>query len=159
MRAYGMPGRKALVWVTNAVPFDIDPKTFNFVSPKATNRGAAVNFNASEAANSPGQAGVAAGGSRDVLSAEQVKKILPVWRASMRALFDGGVAVYPVEAQNSFTAASSAFTQARMKLLASFTGGKAFYGANDPFPEILQISNGNVGGYVLGFAEGVSRPF
>ena len=34
--AYGLPGRKALVWVTNAVPFDIDPKTFNFVSPKET---------------------------------------------------------------------------------------------------------------------------
>jgi VWFA-related protein len=137
--AYGLPGRKALVWVTNAVPFDIDPKTFNFVSPKDTNRGVDVN-------------GVAAGGSKDVLSADQVKKILPVWRASMRALFDGGVAVYPVEARNSFTAASDALMQGRMKLLAAVTGGKAFYGANDPFPEILQISNGNVGGYVLGFA-------
>src|ERR1035441_9112852 len=103
--AYGLPGRKALVWVTNAVPFDIDPKTFNFVSPKDTNRGVDVN-------------GVAAGGSKDVLSADQVKKILPVWRASMRALFDGGVAVYPVEARNSFTAASDALMQGRMKLLA-----------------------------------------
>jgi VWFA-related protein len=137
--AYGLPGRKALVWVTNAVPFDIDPKTFNFVSPKETNRGVDVN-------------GVAAGGSKDVLSADQVKKILPVWRASMRALFEGGVAVYPVEARNSFTAASDALMQGRMKLLAAVTGGKAFYGANDPFPEILQISNGNVGGYVLGLA-------
>ncbi len=156
--AYGLPGRKALVWVTNAVPFDIDPKTFNFISPKATNRGAALNFNAREAADSPGQAGVAAGGSRDVFSPEQVKKIVPVWRESMRALFDGGVAVYPVEAQNSFTAGSSALTQGRMKLLASLTGGKAFYGGNDPFPEILQISNGNVGGYVFGFAGESNAP-
>ncbi len=137
--AYGLPGRKALVWITNAVPFDIDPKTFNFVSPKDTNRGVAVN-------------GAAAGGSKDVFSPEQVKKIVPVWRASMRAVFEGGVAVYPIEARNSFTAASDALMQGRMKLLASLTGGKAFYGANDPFPEILQISNGNVGGYVLGFA-------
>jgi len=38
-----------------------------------------------------------------------------------------------------------------MKTLAEMTGGKAFYGGNDPFPEILQISNGNVGGYMLGF--------
>jgi VWFA-related protein len=138
--AYSMPGRKALVWVTNAVPFDIDPKTFNFVSPKETNRGVAVN-------------GVAAGGSKDVFTSEQVNKIVPVWRASMRALFDGGVAVYPVEARNSFTAASDALMQGRMKLLAAATGGKAFYGANDPFPEILKISNGDVGGYVLGFAK------
>jgi VWFA-related protein len=137
--AYGLPGRKALVWVTNAVPFDIDPKSFNFVSPKETSHGVAVN-------------GVAVGGSKDVFSGDQVKKILPVWRASMRALFDGGVAVYPVEARNSFTAASDTLMQGRMKLLASVTGGKAFYGGNDPFPEILQISNGNVGRYVLGFA-------
>jgi VWFA-related protein len=75
--AYGMPGRKALVWVTNAVPFDIDPKSFMFVSPKEGNQGAAVN-------------GTALGGSKDVFSAEQVRKILPVWRASMRALFEGG---------------------------------------------------------------------
>lgn len=137
--AYGLPGRKALLWITNAVPFDIDPKTFNFVSPKDTSRGVAVN-------------GAAAGGSKDVFSPEQVKKIVPVWRASMRALFDGGVAIYPVEARNSFTAGSDALMQGRIKLLASLTGGKAFYGANDPFPELLQISNGNVGGYVLGFA-------
>jgi VWFA-related protein len=136
--AYGLPGRKALVWVTNAVPFDIDPKTFNFVSPKETNRGVAVN-------------GTAAGGSKDVFSADEIKRTLPIWRASMRALFDGGVAVYPVEARNSFTAASDTLTQGRMKLLATATGGKAYYGANDPFPEILQIANANVGGYVLGY--------
>jgi hypothetical protein len=39
--AYGLPGRKALVWVTNAIPFDIDPKTFQCVSPKEDNRGSA----------------------------------------------------------------------------------------------------------------------
>jgi VWFA-related protein len=136
--AYGLPGRKTLIWVTNAVPFDIDPKTFNFVSPKESNQGVAVN-------------GVAAGGTKDVFSVDQVKKILPVWRASMHALFEAGVAVYPVEARTSFGAASNTLTQATMKLLAGLTGGKAFYGANDPFPEILQITNGNAGGYVLGF--------
>jgi VWFA-related protein len=136
--AYGLPGRKALVWVTNAVPFDIDPKTFNVTSPKETNRGVAVN-------------GTAAGGSKDVFTADEMKKLLPLWRTSMRALFDGGVAVYPVEARNSFTAGSDTLIQGRMKLLAKLTGGKAFYGANDPFPELLQISSGNVGGYVLGF--------
>ena len=137
--AYGLPGRKTLVWVTNVVPFDIDPKTFNFVSPKEASQGVAVN-------------GVAAGGTKDVFTVDQVKKILPVWHAGMRALFDGGVAVYPVEARTSFSSAGNTLTQATMKVLANLTGGKAFYGANDPFPEILQISNGNVGGYVLGYA-------
>jgi VWFA-related protein len=133
---YGLPGRKTLVWVTNAVPFDIDPKTFQFASPKESNFGVPVN-------------GAQVGGMKDVLSNDQIKRLMPVWRRSMRALFDGGMAVCPVEAQNSSTAGSDVFTQARMKTLAQLTGGKAFYGGNDPFPEILQTSNGNVAGYVL----------
>jgi len=36
--------------------------------------------------------------------------------------------------------------------VAPLTGGKAFYGTNDPFPELLQISNGNTTGYVLSYA-------
>ncbi len=137
--AYGLPGRKALIWVTNAVPFDIDPKSLQFVSPKGSNQGVAVN-------------GVQAGGSKDVLSGDQIKKLVPMWRQSMRALFDGGVAVYPVEVRGAFSSASDAFSIAVMKLLAQLTGGKAFYGSNDPFPEILQASNGNTAGYLLSLA-------
>ncbi len=136
--AAGIPGQKTLVWITNVVPFDIDPKSFQFVSPKESNRGVAVN-------------GVSSGGTKDSLSGDQVKRLLPVWRLSMRALFDGGVAVYPVESRNSFSAASDSFTVAVMKLLAQLTGGKAFFGNNDPFAEILQVGNGNTAGYVLGF--------
>ena len=44
--AYGLPGRKALVWVTNVVPFDVDPKTFQFVSPKTLNAGRTRNWRA-----------------------------------------------------------------------------------------------------------------
>ena len=136
---YGLPGRKALVWVTNAVPFDIDPKNFQFVSPKTSNPGASVN-------------GAQTPGIQDALSGNQVKRLMPIWRRSMRDLFEGGAAVYPVEAQGSSTAGSDAFTQTRMRTLAQLTGGKAFYGGNDPFPEILQTSNGNVAGYVLELA-------
>ena len=135
---YGLPGRKALVWVTNAIPFDIDPKNFQFVTPKTSSAGAPVN-------------GVQTPGIQDVIPSDQVKRLMPIWRRSVRDLFDGGAAVYPVEAQSSGTAGSDEFTQTRMRTLAQLTGGKAFYGRNDPFPEILQTSNGNVGGYVLGF--------
>ena len=137
--AEGLPGRKSLVWVTNAVPFDIDPKTFQFQSPKETSHGVAVG-------------GVAAGGSRDSLSGAEVNKVAPMWRRSMRALFDAGVAIYPVEVRGSWSSASDAFTQPRMKALALLTGGKAFYGSNDPFPEILATSTGNTAGYVLGYS-------
>ena len=136
--AAGLPGQKALIWVTNIVPFDIDPKSFQFVSPKESSHGVAVN-------------GVAAGGTKDSLSGDQVKRILPIWRQSMRSLFDGGVAIYPMEARGSSSSGSDSFTILVMKVLAQLTGGKAFLGSNDPFPDILQTSNGNTAGYVLGF--------
>jgi len=57
------------------------------------------------------------------------------------------------------TAGSDVFTQTRMRTLAQLTGGKASYGGNDPFAEILQTSNGNVAGYVLGSTrEGNATP-
>ena len=40
--AEGLPGRKSLVWMTNAVPFDIDPKTMQFKSPQEAGHGVAV---------------------------------------------------------------------------------------------------------------------
>lgn len=134
--AYGMPGRKMLVWVTNGVPFDINPKTMMFQSSQESSHGVAVN-------------GEAAGGSKAQLNNDQVKRILPVWRKAMHDLFDGGVAVYPVEARNSWSSAGGTLTQGSMKTLAQLTGGKAYYGSNDPFPEILQMSNGNTAGYTL----------
>ena len=160
LSASGLPGRKSLIWVTNAIPFDINPKTFQFVSPKTSNRGVAVGVSASPAPAGPvGLAGPqlptpgpSSGGTRDVLTGDQVKRLLPIWRHSTRDLFDGGVAVYPVLAQGASTSGSGALVIPIMKTLAELTGGRAFYGTNDPFPEILQMSNGNTGGYVLGFA-------
>jgi VWFA-related protein len=137
--AQGLPGRKSLVWVTNAVPFDIDPKTMQFKSPLEISHGVAVD-------------GVAVGGSKDHFTDAEKKRLAPIWRRSMRALFDSGVAIYPVEVRGSYSAGSDAFTITRMKELALLTGGKSFYGSNDPFPEILATSGGNTAGYVLGFA-------
>jgi len=136
--ADGLPGRKALVWVTNAVPFDIDPKTMQFKSPQVSSHGVEV-------------VGPAVGGSKNQLTDAEIKRISPLWRECTRALFDGGVAVYPVEVRGSASAATNTLSQIAMKTLATLTGGKAFFGSNDPFPELLTISNGNAAGYELGF--------
>ena len=149
--AAGLPGRKSLVWVTNAVPFDIDPKTMQFKSPQVNSRGAPVGGTASSQTSAP-SFGTSAGGSKDALTDAEKKRIAPIWRHSMRALFDGGVAVYPVEVRGSNSAASNTLTQGAMKVLATLTGGKAFFGSNDPFPEILASSTGNTAGYVLGYS-------
>ncbi|HEY4900804.1 MAG TPA: VWA domain-containing protein [Terriglobales bacterium] len=135
----GLPGRKSLVWMTNAVPFDIDPKTMQFKSPQIAGQGVAVS-------------GLTVGGAKDALTPAEIKRITPIWRQAVRAVFDGGVAVYPVEVNRAATSASSSFTQQRMKELALLTGGKAFYGSNDPFPDILQSSTGNTAGYELGYS-------
>lgn len=136
--AAGLPGRKALVWVTNAVPFDIDPKSMQFKSPQVSSHGVAVG-------------GAAVGGSRDQLTAAEMNRISPIWRRSVQALFDGGVAVYPYEVRGASAAAANTLSQVTMKEFALLTGGKAFFGSNDPFPEILAISNGNTAGYELGY--------
>jgi hypothetical protein len=91
------------------------------------------------------------GGSKDQLTAAEIKRIAPLWRQSMRALFDGGVAVYPVEVRGSGASATNTLSQIAMKTLAQLTGGNAFFGSNDPFPELLTVSVGNTAGYVLGF--------
>ena len=135
----GLPGRKSLVWMTNSVPFDIEAKTMQFKSPQEAGQGVAVS-------------GPTVGGAKDSLNQSEIKRLMPIWRRAMRALFDGGVAVYPVEVNGANTAASSSFTQQRMKELALLTGGKAFYGSNDPFPDILQSSTGNTAGYELGYS-------
>ena len=137
--ANGLPGRKTLVWVTNAVPFDIDPKSMQFKSPQETSHGVALN-------------GEAVGGSKDALTTAEIKRLSAMWRHSMRALFDAGVAIYPVEVRGSSAAASNSLTQISMKELALLTSGKAYFGSNDPFPDILQTSNGNTAGYEIGYA-------
>jgi len=161
LSAAGLPGRKSLVWVTTAIPFDINPKTFQFVSPKTSNRGAPVGVGASPAPAGPvglagpqiATPGASSGGTKDVLSGDQIKRLMPIWRRSMRDLFEGGVSVYPVLAQGASTSGSSALVIPIMKTLAEITGGKPYYGTNDPFPDIMQVSNSNAAGYVLGFAE------
>jgi len=141
--AAGLPNRKSLVWITNIVPFEINSKTFQFESPKADAPGAAA------------VAGARSLGVRDVFTEGEVKQLMPLWRQSIRALFDAGVSVYPVEAQNSFAAGSGSFTQSRMQTLAQLTGGKAIYGTNDPLAELLQSSSVGAG-YLLGVSEPAS---
>jgi VWFA-related protein len=148
--AAGLPGRKSLVWVTNAVPFDIDPKSMQFKSPQVNSRGAPVGGTAASQ-TSAGSFGTAVGGSKDMLTDAEKKRIAPIWRLSMRAMFDAGVAVYPVEVRGSSASGSNTLSQAAMKELATITGGRAFFGSNDPFPDILSVSNGNTAGYALGY--------
>ena len=133
---WGLPGRKALVWITNGIPFEINPKTFQFESRRVQSNGVPVN-------------GMQAGGVKPQLSADQVKRLVPIWRKSVHDLVYGGFAVYPVEAIGAATAGSYSFTIENMKILAQMTGGKSYVGKNDPFPELLDISNGNTAGYVL----------
>lgn len=133
---WGLPGRKALVWITNAIPFEINPKSFQFESRREQSAGVDVN-------------GAQAGGAKAQLSGDQMKRIVPIWRKSIHDLVYGGFAIYPVEAIGSAAAGTYSFTIENMKILAQMTGGKAYIGKNDPFPDILDISNGNIAGYVL----------
>jgi VWFA-related protein len=143
MAGYGLPGRKILAWITNEVPFDIDPKTKQFKSPVESSHGVAVN-------------GQAVGGTKESLNSADVKKIMPIWRRTVRTLFDGGFAVYPVEVRGSSSAGTSSLTLETMRTLAQVTGGKALYGSNDPFPEVFTASTATSAGYTLTYASDAS---
>jgi hypothetical protein len=56
-----------------------------------------------------------------------------------------------VEVRGSTSAGAASSTIDAMKVLAQMTGGKAFYGTNDPFPEILAASAAYAGGYNLSY--------
>ena len=139
LSADGLPGRKMLVWVTNEVPFDIDSKTKQFKSPLESSHGVAVG-------------GATVGGTKEALNSAEVKKIMPVWRRAVRALFDAGMGVYPVEVRGPTSLGVSSFTTETMRTLAELTGGKAFYGNNDPFPEIFTIAETVTAGYCVSYA-------
>jgi hypothetical protein len=97
-------------------------------------------------------AGATVGGTKEALNSADVKKVMPIWRRAIRALFDAGMGVYPVEVRGSASSGVSSFTTEAMRTLAELTGGKAFYGSNDPFPDIFTIAESIAAGYSVSYA-------
>ena len=112
-----VPGRKAIVWISAGVPFDIDNHALT--SLKEFNNGAAVN-------------GAVVTSTKRIATDDQIRKLQPLWHNTLFNLWDSGTAVYPVEARSAVSSpAGPTFTSA-MTDVAQMTGGRTFFGMNDP---------------------------
>lgn len=161
-----LPGRKSLVWITNAMPFAVDTKTHLIAAPFQFSRGAALggpgvggadaagNF-ARGAAGSGGPGGMA--GRQTLLSDKQLKALYPLWKSALGALFRGGMALVTVEARGSSTAATSSETVATMEALAAMTGGREVHGNNVPLAQLQDLGAVNAAAYDLSVAPAACR--
>lgn len=126
----GVPGRKAIVWVTNGVPFEILDNDHSVTSHQENNLGAAVN-------------GERVGGLKRILSDSEIKKLQPEWQMALNDLAQSGTGVYAVEARGASGVAGGILFTSTMDSLAHMTGGRAAYGTNDPAPFFGSIANEN----------------
>lgn len=135
-----LPGRKALVWITAGVPFEILDNDHSVTSHQENNLGAAVN-------------GARVGSLKRILSDDQIRKLQPTWRAAMRALFESGTGVYPVEVHGSTGIRRDILFTSAMDTLAKMTGGRASYGSNDPGPffDSIAAENSNAYSFVVSY--------
>ncbi|HEY3706469.1 MAG TPA: VWA domain-containing protein [Terracidiphilus sp.] len=118
----GIPGRKNLIWLSSIFPIP--------VSPTLTNSSTAF------AGGGPPSFSVGAGGGPQVLDLTELERenIEHTYAAMMRSQ----IALYPVDArgvtgaatENSHEAANAMIDHQNMDVIASATGGRAFYGSN-----------------------------
>ena len=125
-----VPGRKAIVWITAGVPFEIDERDHSLTSHQEMNNGASVN-------------GVQVQSTKRSATDDQIRKLQPMWRSALFNLWDSGTAVYPVEALSPFSPPAGRVYTSTMNTFAQMTGGRAFYGTNDPLPFFSSIASDN----------------
>lgn len=134
----GVPGRKAVVWITNGVPFEILDNDHSVTSHYEGNSGPAV-------------AGMRVTVNKRYMNDDQIRKLQPDWRVAMDNLFESGTAVYPVEARGAFSNPPGGVLTSTMDSLARMTGGRASYGSNDPTAFFASIAAENATAYALSF--------
>ncbi|ABF40039.1 hypothetical protein Acid345_1036 [Candidatus Koribacter versatilis Ellin345] len=133
-----LPGRKAIVWVTAGVPFEIEERDHSLTTHLELNSGVAVN-------------GASVTSTKRTATDDQIRKLQPMWRATLNNLWDSGTAVYPVEARSNFSPPAGRVYTSTMTQVAEMTGGKAFYGSNDPSSFFNSIVSDNANSIRVAF--------
>ena len=103
----GVPGRKTLIWLTTTAPFNVDAKTHLLESPFIISRRGAITLSTGVDPSRLGPAAVSgmaatqSDSGQALLTPDQVKRLLPLWRATVNALVANDVAVFPVDISGS----------------------------------------------------------
>jgi VWFA-related protein len=129
----GIPGRKALLWITNITPFEVDEKT-----------GMIATLSGFDAIGSSSER-------RELLSPEELKALKPLWRSSMTALMRSQVAVVAVSTRRSAATTFDPQMLHAMERVAEMTGGREIHGP-DPFTLLNDLPEQNLAAYDLASA-------
>jgi VWFA-related protein len=124
--ASSIPGRKSLVWVSSMIPFEVEEKQSRI----------ATLAKSQESANE-----------RMLLTEDELNKLQVLWKESIGILQRSGVAVYPVAVRTDAAIQVDANILHAMSSLGRITGGREYHGTGDPFPQLGDLTQGNVDAY------------
>lgn len=128
----GYPGRKNLIWLSEAFPMQLFPDLFPSAASLATMRGSIASDNPGpfDTLRGAGQAGVAQASQSPNSTMWANSDYAAMVRRVANALMNAQVAVYPVDAAG-VGKLSRTSNLATMRDVAERTGGKTFAGQND----------------------------
>ncbi len=128
-----IPGRKSLIWVTHLLPFGVDKKTGMMVSPAGVASAGGMGVNTYEG--------------RDVISADELKRMRPVWESALASLLQSEISLVPVAARGSSETDFDFETQNTMVALAALTGGREVHLVGDSFKLLADLPEQNRAAY------------
>jgi VWFA-related protein len=128
----GIPGRKALVWIANITPFEVEEKTGLVVGTTTMVNGFGVTGHEYQ--------------NHQMLTPDELKVLRPFWKACLTALLRSEVALYPLATRGQ--ADTPVDTQAlhAMHVLAAMTGGREV-SPMEPLASLAGISDQNLAAY------------
>jgi VWFA-related protein len=140
----GIPGRKNLIWLASMFPIPVSPTL--------------VNSSQAFASQGPQSFSVGAGGGPQVLDLSELERenIERTYGAMMRSQ----IALYPVDvrgvlgasAEDPHEAANAMIDHQNMDMIASATGGRAYYGSNRESDLMDQVIDHGESYYTLSYA-------
>jgi len=128
----GISGRKALVWIANITPFEVDEKTGLVVGTTTMVNGFGVV--GSEYQN------------HQMLTPDELKVLRPFWKACLTAMVRSEVALYPLATRGQADTPVDTQTLHAMHMLAVMTGGREV-SPMEPLASLTGISQQNLAAY------------
>lgn len=127
----GISGRKALVWIANITPFEVDEKTGTVISTSGVVDGFGIGRTLQ---------------TQETMTPDEMKRLRPFWKSSLTALLRAEVALYPFNARGEAGAVVDTQTLHAMHVIAAMTGGREI-AALDPLSSLAGLSEQNLAAY------------
>jgi VWFA-related protein len=136
----GISGRKALVWIANITPFEVEEKTGLVIGTTMM-------------VNNYGVIGMGNGGvsghdfqNHQMLTPDELKVLRPFWKSCLTALLRTEVALYPLAIRGQTNTPVDPQTLHAMHVLAAMTGGREV-SPTEPLASLTGISEQNLAAY------------